>query len=170
MKFLKACLLALFPLSAHAQQPLVTGSTPSGYDFSLYEDGSGSVQTPGGEWQIDCRVDAMSDARNCSLLGGEYYSVFVDFGETQTVERICAMGHDFPGRQAAIRFGQGKPIETDADGCIAGSYINEMKAAPYVRTRTVKWPYDVNVDHQSSLEGFPDALDLIGKIREKLPK
>lgn len=169
MKFLNACFLVLLPFSAYAQQPLVVGSTPSGYDFTLNQDGSGSVQTPGGEWQIDCRVDAMTDARNCSLLGGEYYSVFIDFGASTAAKRICAMGHDFPGRTAAIRFGQGKPIETDSEGCIAGSYITEMRTAPYVRTRTVKWPYDVNVDHQSSLEGFPDALDLIGVVHDKLP-
>lgn len=153
---------------ASAAEPVAQGQTPAGHSFTIYADGSAGVDAGATRWSISCQPDKMTDELQCSLTGGDNYDFFIDFGSGEAPIHICALGHDFPGRNGAVRFDSGKAIDTDENGCIPGTYITSMAKANTARTRYVKWPNDWNVDNETSLSGLVDALSILQKIRSHI--
>ena len=136
------------------------GTAPDGLPYRIYADGSGSVghinEKP--SWSIDCKKDAMTDKRNCSVSASEP-PLFVSFSEQSPVW-VCIVGHDFPGRTGAIRIDGGTPMSTDKDGCVPGSVAARLSKSKTVALRYVHWPYSYDRDVAGDLTGLSSALDL----------
>lgn len=158
------------PTASMAQEIIAQGSTPNGFPYSIWADGSGLVTVGESNWSIDCRPDAMTDERRCEIDGGKRHDFSVKMNRKGGISEICVTGHDFPGRTGAIRFDQSKAIETDQDGCIAGSYGAHMLKATSARTRTVEWPYDEYIDRETPLMGFSDTYGLAVQLNKNLQK
>ena len=141
------------------------GNTPEGYRYSVFPDGSGSVATPSQLWSIDCRQDAMTDKRECSISAREG-RLFVFYGTSDAPEAVCILGHDFPSRRGAIRVDQGSPRRTADDGCVGAAIMQQLMVGRKVITRRVEWPHDFPKDDEGPLEGLVRATELVARIRE----
>lgn len=140
-----------------------------GLFIRTFFDGSGSVALGPGvrdfRWSIDCRVDAMTDRRNCSIDSGSD-GLFIHYGTAAQPRSVCILGHDFPGRTGMIRVEGNSPIATDTDGCVGASAIlSQIMTGTTVVTRRVEWPYDYSVDATTTLRGFTKAMDVVARIR-----
>lgn len=144
------------------------GTTPDGYSYTIFADGSGSVKSLT-DWSIACGKDKMTDRRECTLTNHDA-KLFIDFGASTSPRSVCVLTHDFPGRIGAIRAGSNRALDTDEDGCVGGSFINQLVGANEVTTRAVKWPYDYNVDVSKPTAGLKDALELVGYIQRTIVK
>lgn len=140
-----------------------------GFVVRSYSDGSASVGL-GTDfldfgWSIDCRVDAMSDRRKCSFYS-ETGGLLVDYGTGAAPQRICIVGHDFPGRNGMIRVDDKPPVVTNSAGCVPASrLLAQLSSGQNVTTRRFEWPYDHPRDHSHTLNGFGKVLEVVGRIR-----
>lgn len=119
-------------------------------------------------WSVPCERDAISDRVSCSLyqIGGALFLFYESAGPPS----ICAFGHDFPGRRAAIRVDSTDARTTNTDGCIEGSQAlyQQLLGGERATIRYYEWPYDVARDAFMSLEGFLEAAEfaryLMGQV------
>lgn len=149
------------------------GTTESGFSYSYLDTGTGRIEkaATGGQfaWEISCKVDAMSDARICTALSTRINLVLL-WDKAAAPLLVCVLGHDFPGRQAAIRVDTRAPLETDKKGCVGGAIVGELLTATKVTTRHVAWPYDRFVDAAGSPAGLREAVGLVTHIRENIDR
>lgn len=149
-----------------------SGITAAGNRFSFAIDGSGDVMPPGTEildgdgWDIECKNDAMSDARSCTASHKIGHLLIVFGGKLGVVTQFCLYDNDFPGRAAAIRVAETNPRLLRAKGCASGTEAREIVASLHkdarLRTRSYSWPYDVARDEDFILTStYSDALELI---------
>ncbi|PWJ80598.1 hypothetical protein C7441_112140 [Pseudaminobacter salicylatoxidans] len=164
------CVAAPPPPTSSAQITAKYGGTETiedGFKIARYPDGSAHVspRLTGYGWSIDCRVDAMTDKRDCNIsskTGGP----FVYYGSAASPQSVCIMGHDFPGRHGMIRVDSDAPIQTDNEGCVAAaSILPQMKTGSSMTTRRYEWPYDYTRDETISLDGFAKAIEVVHLIR-----
>lgn len=152
--------------------PIVSrkGFTPSGFAYSIYQDGSAALETPTRTWSITCKSDAMTDARQCSLYSTDDPSFMIFYASSTIPQSVCIVGHDFPGRNGGIRIDKNDAHTTDQQGCVDASIIQELTAGTTITTRAFKWPYDYPVDRTGSLQGLPIAMALVNFIQQNLGK
>lgn len=124
----------------------------SGNTYRINRDGTGNF----GRWLIDCKKDAMDDARRCSLANLDY-RIAVFYDASGNADEICVLGHDFPGETGAIRFDAEPALATDKTGCIAGAYVQKLRTSSKLTTRAVKFPVKMNVDTPSYINNFIEA-------------
>src|SRR3546814_15555887 len=68
-------------------------------------------------------------------------------GSATTVQSVCIMGHDFPGRRGAIRVDKNAPFATSEGGCVSSPILlKQMMTGNKAAVRSVKWPNDYEVD------------------------
>src|SRR3546814_8093022 len=68
-------------------------------------------------------------------------------GSASTVQSVCIMGHDFPGRRGAIRVDKNAPFATSEGGCVSSPMLlKQMMTGNKAAVRSVKWPNDYDVD------------------------
>lgn len=119
-----------------------------------------------------CNKDRITDAINChmnilpqgigsSVNGGLYQMV----GSNGSILTSCVIGHDFPGRRAAIRVDNNTAITTNDEGCISGTAARtleaQLKQGQTLTTRRVEWPYDYSEDQVMLIHGsFSSAQEL----------
>jgi len=151
--------------------PSRRGSTVDGMIYTIYKDGSASVRESADVlskgWEISCRRDKMTDAQNCTVSGTETGLMVILAGSSEP-SSVCAIHHDFPGRTAAFRIDKDKPVQTNADGCVPGPFVNSLVKGRDVTVRSVKWPYDYPRDETGSLRGFSSAIELAKFIFSKI--
>lgn len=149
------------------------GTTPDGFTYTIYPDGSGGIKGPqhgpAEGWSIDCTRDAMTDRRECKLTSYKA-RLLVYYGYASNPESVCIIGHDFPGRTGAIRVDSGTPVNTDRDGCAPARVAAQLASGSTVTTRRVEWPYDYHKDETASLAGVKAAMDLVSYIRSNVDK
>lgn len=148
------------------------GRTASGYAYTIYPDGSASIDTNPAEilsgWSIDCGTDAMNDRRKCSVTSHKA-RLLIFYGFSANPQSVCIVGHDFPGRRGAIRVDSNSPINTDTDGCVpAGAAIKQLASGSSVTTRRVEWPYDYGRDETASIAGAKEVMELITHIQSNI--
>lgn len=136
------------------------GHTPEGYGYTLFNDGSGNVRAGLERWSLDCTKDAMTDARNCTIVNRDS-RLFVYFSGDGEPKTVCVVGHDFPRRTAAIRVDSNPPVTTNREGCLpAARVMPALLSGERVTTRRVEWPYDHSKDSFGQLLGFSRAIGL----------
>lgn len=145
------------------------GRTKQGFAYSIFPDGSGGVDTPSSNWTVACRVDAISDQRKCNLTNADR-AIIVVFGTAKTAQSVCIVQHDFPGRVGALRVDKNPAITTDENGCVSGSFAKQLLTGREVTTRSVKWPYDYNVDETGLIGAYGEAEALMQFIRVNISK
>ena len=138
--------------------------------YRYHDDASGSVGAAPGAlsslWSIECRIDAMTDDKSCSLHDKDG-ALFLTMTSKRHV-RICAMGHDFPGRQAMLRFDSEPAVNLGEGGCSSDdTSIDEVLRARKIAVRSYKWPYDYRHDRSVNLNGLPLAVDLARFLWER---
>jgi hypothetical protein len=79
--------------------------------------------------------------------------------------RLVMIGHDhYPGSSIALRIDTNKPFVETSDG-FADSRARDVLAAltsgRSAVTRYQRWPYQTDIDARLSLEGFPQAVQLL---------
>jgi hypothetical protein len=142
-----------------------------GYEIRVFNDGSGSVgrSLEGSyfdRWSIDCRVDAMTDNRVCSISRGYKGGIFVFYGQRAKPQLICISHHDFPGRSGQVRIDTGAVRETDKEGCIAGEAIlAEMLRGDQWLSRGYEWPHAYPFNTKVSLDGLKKAMEIVDRIK-----
>ncbi|MDD2326045.1 MAG: hypothetical protein PHW63_08635 [Alphaproteobacteria bacterium] len=159
--------------SVFKSTPYRKGNTPEGYTYTIYPDGSAGLRISENDfltgWSINCRVDPITDHRNCSLSSSAT-ALFISYSDSNSPEYICIVGHDFPSRKGAIRIDAETAITTDETGCISGKYARKMSEGAMVTTRKYKWPYDYPSDLKGSLAGVKRAMDMVSFIRNNIDK
>lgn len=146
-----------------------TETVENGIYVRTYPGGSGSVSTSSSllddNWSFNCKTDAMSDKRDCTVTtktGGP----FIDYGSSTSPETVCIMGHDFPGRAGMMRIDGNPPIATDDEGCVPASRIvSQMMKGKTLTTRRVTWPYDYTRDDTMPLAAFPKLIEVIKRVQ-----
>lgn len=116
-----------------------------------------------GRWQVECRVDQMTDKRNCAIVG-DAGGLSLFFGDREDPVMMCIFGHNYPGKTALIRLDMNPPITTDENGCVldAGA-IKTLLTAKVFKSRWSRFPFDASVDTATQLVGLDVA---IGVLRE----
>lgn len=110
---------------------------------------------------INCHMNIMPQAISGPLAGGLYQAV----GRNGSILKSCVLGHDFPGRRAAIRVDNNTAIATDHEGCVSGAAARtleaQLKQGATLTTRRVEWPYDYSQDRVMLIDGsFSAAQEL----------
>jgi hypothetical protein len=146
------------------------GRTDDGFVYTIYSNGNGGIDGYGEVWSVHCQVDAMTDQQNCNIASLTNTAIFLYFGASDYPTAACVIGHDFPGRQGAIRVENHPARATDGQGCVDSSIVTELTSSMQVRTRAVKWPNDFPVDRQGTLAGLNQAIALVRYIRANLGK
>mgnify|MGYP001611585955 CR=1 FL=1 len=148
-----------------------TGTTPSGSPYRYASDGSGYVLKPGAEltgegWSVKCEIDPITDANKCSLTAR---NLFLYMGSATTVQSVCIMGHDFPGRRGAIRVDKNAPFATSEGGCVSSpALLKQMMTGNKAAVRSVKWPNDYDVDATVEIGPLQEALSLVLYLKRNL--
>ena len=125
----------------------------------------GSVLSPAMAWQAECKINPMDDTQECQITDYDA-RILVFYGLAKNPAMICVIGHDFPGRLAAIRVDKNKMLAAEHEGCMsAGSLIEQMKAGRRVKVQYYEWPYDYPKYGEASLSGFEASLDKLRRLR-----
>lgn len=163
------CRAAALSLTVAACVAVPTGNflEEDGFYIRSHPDGSGSValgtDVLSPAWNIDCRVDAMTDRRSCRFNGDQ---LFVFYGISPNPTQVCILSHDFPGRRGMIRVDDHPPVNTGVDGCTsAANLLPQLRSGTSVAVRYVEWPYDYPKDESETLSGFNKAMDVVSRIR-----
>jgi hypothetical protein len=140
-----------------------------GFYIRAYPDGSASVALGPDildfNWSIDCRIDRMTDVRECSI-SSKFGGIWVGYGASDAPQTVCIMGHDFPGRRGMIRVDRNRAVRTGTDGCVsASSVLPQLVNGEDVVVRRVEWPYDYDRDEAHTLKGFRKAMEIVARIR-----
>lgn len=147
------------------------GTTPDGLKYVYYSDGYGSIGSivgSGPYWRVNCRADAMTDERMCSVSSHRTNLSFL-FDSGNNINFVCVNGHDYPDRKAMVRIDGGAATESLADGClVAAPLLPLLVDGAVVRTRHYEWPYDRAIDEEAALESVGDALSLARFIFRKV--
>ena len=147
--------------------PSRRGTTPDGWIYTYYSDGSGSVE-PTAEavmegWSIGCHNDAMTDKRKCQIRSSNA-RLSISYINSKSPSSVCIIGHDYPGRFGAIRIDEASPIATNQYGCLPGGMAAKIAKAKTFTTRHVEWPYDENLDKKSESTGLGAAMELLAHM------
>lgn len=128
---------------------LRTGVTPSGNGYTIFRNGDVNLNAKGWEvyprFKSSCKIDPIDDTSKCvydSLHRG-FFAIRTKAGE---IKAFCIGGHDFPGRNGAIRVGKNKAIYTSGDSCIIGAKARligkQLLAADEYTVKLYSWPND----------------------------
>src|SRR3546814_18269447 len=98
------------------------------------------AELTGEGWSVKCEIDPITDANKCSLTAR---NLFLYMGSATTVQSVCIMGHDFPGRRGAIRVDKNAPFATSEGGCVSSPRSEERRVGKgCVSTCRSRWsPY-----------------------------
>src|SRR3546814_9826376 len=78
------------------------------------------AELTGEGWSVKCEIDPITDANKWSLTAR---NLFLYMGSATTVQSVCIMGHDFPGRRGAIRVDKNAPFATSEGGCVSSPML-----------------------------------------------
>jgi hypothetical protein len=116
-----------------------------------------------------CSTDQITDNTTCRLnilpqLGG-FGSLYQIVSASGSILSSCVVGHDFPGRTAAIRVDDNPAIVTNTEGCVSGATARRLErqllGGKRLITRRVEWPYESMRDEVMLIEGsFSSAQEL----------
>jgi invasion protein IalB len=139
--------------------------------YRRYEDGSAGFRAQSekqqdvsardtSEWQVSCKLDAMSDEPSCIVSRGDIMVLF---------DRKCAplvlIGHDhFPRTPSLIRIDRGSPSSTtDKYGAFnrekSRQLVAALKKGKSFTTRYQKWPYEAYEDIELDTKGFAEVSE-----------
>lgn len=140
-----------------------------GHYVRFYGDGTASVSRSPDlgayGWSIDCRADAMTDERPCSVFS-DPDGVVIHYRTSVAPILVCATGHDDPNRTAMLRVDKLSAIHTDTSGCVDATLIlPELLAGAVVIARRYQWPSERPVDSTLSLVGLAKAFEVVDRIR-----
>lgn len=141
------------------------GETSEGFKYQIFKNGDAGLTAFGEDWSIHCAPDAMTDEFNCYIKNLTHFTIFIDFQNADTPQLVCVIGHDFPGRNAALRVDSNPALETNSDGCISANSVPKLTQGSSIRTRFVRWPYDNAVDREGTLSGLEQAFNLVRHLR-----
>lgn len=105
-------------------------------------------------WRMSgCDIDKFTGSKNCSMSKDDLI-VYIHKGKTFF---IVGVDH-FPRRSSALRIDGNKPIY-GSEGAFQNNakILEQFKTGKVVNTRYVQWPYEINRDAETSLDGFNEA-------------
>ena len=123
-------------------------------------------------WTPECKRDAMTDKVECQIYDYDA-EILVLFLNSSKPNGVCVVGHDFPGRDSAIRIDGNKPIVIRGEACVsdptkAAAIVTKMQSGATTIIRKYEWPDDFPKDVKGSLKGFNAALAAIPNKRQAL--
>lgn len=111
-----------------------------------------------GSWTTQCETDAITDEFSCQVFSLDTRVLLIFRRNQQTT--VCIVGHDFPGRDGAVRVDKGKAVEFPDRACMASkALVNSLIKGRLVTIRRYEWPYDFPKDETGSLSGLKAAHD-----------
>jgi hypothetical protein len=148
------------------------GRLRDGASYRIHPEGIGTIaypESPLANWSVNCGVDKIYGGRECVVTAAyDSGGPLIYFGKSNSAQQVCIIGHDFPGRTGAMRVDGNPPVRTDGEGCVSGSYVNQLATGTTLVARWVEWPYDVEKDTETSLRGLKEALSLMDFIRQNI--
>lgn len=121
------------------------------------------------QWSVDCRIDAMTDAKTCLIHSSPVRLVVAV--KNGNLEAIMVGGRHDPGSNVMIRLDSNQPLsarEPGFRGHAAAMIIESIPKAKRILTRHTEWP-SKQVDGEFSTEGFADAFEFAVE-RSKISK
>lgn len=121
-------------------------------EASLSSDYLGGEEVNG--WLITgCEVDKFNGSKTCSMSKDDLI-VYIHNGKTFF---LVGTNH-FPRKPTVLKVDQNKPIY-GKEGSFQnnGQILEQFKSGRVVNTRYIKWPYEMNRDNETSLNGFSEA-------------
>jgi hypothetical protein len=105
---------------------------------------------------VACRRDRISGRSSCFMDVGFSNLKFIITAKGQATG-ACVMGHDFPGRAAAIRVEGHEMIRTAESGCVGGgtatTLLRQLSSARTLHVQGVEWPYDAGKTRTMQIDG-----------------
>ena len=151
------------------------------HQYRVYEDGSGTFgknvkNVLANYWSIRNESDEMTDRQiitvsksgimpdNDNLSVG--MSLHLDLS-INNEERLCVLGHNFPGKTATIRIDSNAPIYTDKKGCVdlTSDLDASLRAAQLVLVRGSEWPKGLSAVGTVDMDGYDEVTDLLRSTR-----
>jgi hypothetical protein len=94
-------------------------------------------------------------------------SLLMQVDKSLDATSACVVGHDFPGKRAAIRFGSKQHVSTATTGCVTGGNAKRVeqqaRSAQLLTTRRVEWPYESSKDTVARVDGLYVAAESLLK-------
>lgn len=149
-----------------------TGSI-NGMAYEYFLDYSGSVTGTSLDygphrWFVQCETDRITDEKSCEIFSIQAELVIL-FNGSRSAPFICALNHDFPGRNAAVRVDKQRPVQIKDGRCVRSAALFEaLLKGDKVVVRQVKWPRDYPSDTEVSLAGLPEAYQLSKYLYSRL--
>ena len=142
------------------------GRTATGLFYKYYADGSGHLSlTDNGYldnailYTFKTTTDKITDVTSC-VFHQDTNGIYVSVNPSGDVTYISLFGHDYPGRQGAIRIDKNPPIYSNERGVLPPTQtVSELLSGRTFVTRYYKWPYDWPRDFDKSTRGFQEALE-----------
>jgi len=120
-----------------------------------------------------CNINSMTDKKKCHLNiltqngSGGLHNVI---DENENIIRSCVIGHDYPGKTAAIRIDKNKPFYTDENGCIEWPSTkrlqSELTAGSILLVQYSNWPSGYR-ETDSLIDGRLDAAKKLYRWAKK---
>lgn len=129
-----------------------------------YGDASAKFATAAGDaledtrerWHCACEKDAMDDFVLCYAKIHDLLVVLNGGGEWSV--RVAGSQHNYPGREVAIRVGDGKPFRASDEDQFSKEISKKIVAlfedGQEVTTRYTAWPDGIYVDKTWTIQGF----------------
>lgn len=138
-----------------------------GVDVNIYHsDASGTIgknYSDRSAWSSSCKTDAMSDEVSCYVRHGSFYLFKSKAGYT-----ILIGSDHFPGSDAYLRIGKGKPYLSGKDGAFSSGdslkIVDSISKESSVSTRYIKWPYETPIDENLDTKYFEQAKKILELI------
>lgn len=118
-------------------------------------------------WVAGCSKDKFSDAVTCRMNilpqnpVGNAGGLFQIVDRRGNILKSCVLGHDFPGKRAAIRVDENSAFTTDTEGCISGGAASrlqqQLESGSRLLTRRIEWPYESSRDKDIIITGAYSA-------------
>lgn len=105
---------------------------------------------------VACRREQISGRSSCFMNVG-FSNLKIGISPNGRAASACVMGHDFPGRAAAIRVEGYAMIRTAESGCVgassAATLLRQLSSARTLHIQRVEWPYDVGKTRTMHING-----------------
>jgi hypothetical protein len=183
MKFKIILVLVFFyaGLVSAADAPPVEQSLGE-YKVNIYSDGSGYFGRPSemavvdNHWSFYGRDEMTDKLQNEAYRMGQFESMGRTFTaplglkvivNSKAAQKICVVGHDFPGRTAMFRVDSNQAITTNTSGCalLTKQIDRQLRGGKVAKVQGVEWPDGADKIAVVNLDGYAELTDWLRNRR-----
>jgi hypothetical protein len=134
-----------------------------GSDRSVFVDPDNVVESV----FVTCQRERIS-GRNACFMNVGFSNLKIPLTPNGRAAAACVVGHDFPGRAAAIRVEGYQMIRTAENGCVgsntAARLLKQLSSGHTLHVQRVEWPHDVGKTATMRINGKVSVAQKIWKF------